>query len=151
MVEILKEAILRSPSSRGINPWEFVFVDQPEILRELARVKPQGSAFLREAALGIVVCGDETKSDVWVEDCSIASIIVQLAAHSVGLGTCWVQVRNRAHLNDVTAEAYVQGLLGIPPHLRVESVISIGFPGEVKQAIPKEELGYGKIRYNRYG
>ena len=26
-VEILKEAILRSPSSRNFDPWEFVFVD----------------------------------------------------------------------------------------------------------------------------
>ena len=82
-VDILKEALLRCPSSRGINPWTFIFVDEPELLQQLSQAKEQGSAFLKDAALGIVVCGDETKSDAWVEDCSIASIVVQLAAHSL--------------------------------------------------------------------
>ena len=31
-LEILKEAVLRAPSSRGINPWTFIFVDDPDVL-----------------------------------------------------------------------------------------------------------------------
>ena len=149
-VEILKESILRSPSARGINPWEFVFVDDPDTLMKLAHSKEQGSVFLLGAALGIVVCGDETKSDVWVEDCSIASIIVQLAAHSIGLGTCWIQIRNRMHSKEITAEEYVRGLLRIPGNLRVESIISIGYPGEAKTGVSGEQLMYGRIRHNTY-
>jgi hypothetical protein len=47
--------------------------------------------------IGIVVCGDRTQSDVWIEDCSIASILAQMASQSLGLGSCWIQVRNRMH------------------------------------------------------
>lgn len=31
-IELLKEALLRSPSSRSIDPWEFIFVEQREPL-----------------------------------------------------------------------------------------------------------------------
>jgi nitroreductase len=150
LAEILKEALLRSPSSRGMNPWTFVFVDDPNLLNELSKAKAQGSSFLKDAALGIVVCGDETKSDVWVEDCSIASIIVQLTAQFLGLGSCWVQIRKRPHSGDITAEEYVQDLLNIPRHVKVESVISIGYPAESKDPVPKKELEFAKIRCNKY-
>jgi nitroreductase len=67
-LEILKEALLRCPSSRGRNPWSFIVVDQPELLHKLAGAKENGSQFLQGAPLAVVACGDETISDVWVED-----------------------------------------------------------------------------------
>ena len=149
-LEILKEALLRCPTSRGINPWMFVFVDDPGLLGLLAKAKEHGSSFLKDAALGIVVCGDETKSDVWVEDCSIASIVVQLTAQALGFGSCWIQIRKRPHSQDRTAEEYIQETLCIPQHLKVESIISIGYPAESKKPIPLEKLEFEKIRYNKY-
>jgi nitroreductase len=149
-VAILEEAVLRAPSSRGINPWEFIFVDDPELLGELSRSKKHGSSLVRGAALAIVVCADETKADTWVEDGSIASILAQLVAQSLGLGSCWVQVRMREHENGTSAESYVQKLLGIPGHIRVESIVAIGHPDEEKSGHPRESLDFSKIRRNRY-
>ncbi len=148
--DILKEALLRCPSSRSINPWTFIFVDDHELLQRLARAREHGSAFIGDAALGIVVCGDETKSDVWVEDCSITAIVAQLTAHSMGLGTCWVQIRNRFYAEGKTSEEYIREVLDIPGHLRVECMIGIGYPAEAKAPVPFEKLDHGKIRYNRY-
>jgi nitroreductase len=149
-LDILKEAVLLCPSSRGINPWAFIFVDDSELLKQLARAKEHGSSFLKDAALAIVVCGDETKSDVWVEDCSIASIVAQVTAQSLGLGSCWIQIRKRSHSQDKTAEEYVQDLLRIPKYLKVESIISIGYPAEIKKPIPHDQLEFEKIHYNTY-
>jgi nitroreductase len=128
----------------------FVFVDDPDLLRLLAQAKEHGSSFLKDAALGIVVCGDEIKSDVWVEDCSIASIVAQLTAQFLGLGSCWIQIRKRPHSQEKTAEEYIREILGIPQHLNVESIISIGYPAETKKPIPAEQLESAKIRYNKY-
>ena len=149
-VEILKEALLRAPSSRSINPWEFVFVDDKEILSALSKSKQHGSSFLAGAALGIVVCGDEQKSDVWVEDCSIASIIVQLVVVELELGSCWIQIRNRMHNDMITAEDYIRNLLNIPDRLKIESIISIGYPAETREPLSKDKLQYDKIRINSY-
>ncbi len=149
-LEIIKEALLRCPSSRGTNPWTFILVDEAELLEGLSKAKEHGSDFLKKAALAIVVCGDETRSDVWIEDCSIAAIIAHLTAHSLGLGSCWIQIRNRFRSAEQSSEAYVQDLLGIPKNLRVEAIISLGFPGETKKPVPLEQLDFGKIRHNRF-
>jgi hypothetical protein len=41
--------------------------------RKLSSAKESGSGFLSNAPLGVVVCGEENESDVWIEDCSIFS------------------------------------------------------------------------------
>jgi nitroreductase len=149
-VELLIEALLRAPSSRGNAPWEFVVVDDKELLAGLSHAKEYGSEFLKNAPLAIVVCADSTKSDVWIEDCAITSIIVQLAAQSSGLGSCWVQIRNRQHDGSRSAEEYIRELLGLPAHLKVASIIVIGHPGETKSPIPANDLQYEKVLRNRY-
>jgi nitroreductase len=149
-IDIIIEAALRAPSSRGINPWEFVLVDDPEILGKLSKAKQHGSEFLNNAPLAIVVCADSTKSDVWVEDCTIAAIIIQLTAVSLGLGSCWAQIRDRQHDLGITAEGYIQKLLGLPEHIMVECILGIGHPDEEKQPVPAEKLQRDKIKYNRW-
>ena len=148
-IETLVEAALRAPSSRGINPWEFVLVEDPAILGKLSRAKQHGSEFLKKAPLAIVVCADSTKSDVWIEDCSIAAIIIQLTALSLGLGSCWAQIRNRQHDRETAAESYVQELLGLPEHIKVECILGIGHPAEEKQPVPANKLMRDKIRYQQ--
>jgi len=150
-VAVLKEAVLRSPSSRNIDPWEFVFVDDRTLLARLARCKPHGADFLEQAALGIVVCADGRASDVWVEDCSIAAILAQMTAQSLGLGSCWIQVRNRRFDDATTSEQYIRRLLGLPEHVKVECIVSIGHPAEKREPVPAEELKVSKIRMNSEG
>ena len=149
-IEILKEALLRSPSSRGIDPWEFIFVDDKELLKQLALCKPHGASFLNGAALDIVICAEEQKSDVWVEDCSIASILVQMIAQSIGLGSCWIQIRKRKFDDHVTSEDCIRKLLNIPSGLKVESIIALGYPAEKKEPVPQDNLKYEKVRSNSY-
>ncbi len=149
-LRLLKESLLRSPSSRGLNPWEFVIVDHKQTLDQLSLSKQHGSEFLKNSVLAIVILGNEKRSDVWIEDCSIASIIVQLTAEDLGLGSCWVQIRNRNHNDSISSETYVQQLLQIPSHLRVLSIIGIGYPDETQTPIAEENLQFQKIHFNRY-
>jgi len=149
-VDLLKEAALRAPSSRNIDPWEFIFIDDRELLAGLAKCKPHGAEFLANAALGIVVCGDSEESDTWIEDCSIASILVQMVAQSIGLGSCWIQVRNRMFDEPTTSERYVQDLLRIPEHIKIQSVVAVGYPAETREPLAVQELKHWKIRANTY-
>ncbi|MCF7974160.1 MAG: nitroreductase family protein [Phycisphaerae bacterium] len=144
-VALLKEAAIRSPTSRNLEPWEFVFVDDREMLEKLSVCKPQGAAFLAGAGLGVVVCADSTKSDVWIEDCSVASIVLQMAAQSLGLGSCWVQVRQRTYEGQVTSAEYIQGLLGLPEHVQVASIIGVGYPAEQREPRTSEALNWARV------
>jgi nitroreductase len=149
-MELLKEAALRSPSSRNFDPWEFIFVEDRDLLRKLASCKPHGAAFLAHAALGIVICGDNRESDTWIEDCTIAAILVQMTAQSLGLGSCWIQVRLRMFDNETTAEQYVQKLLGIPESMKVECIVAIGYPAEKREPVRRAELKEAKVHPNTY-
>jgi nitroreductase len=150
-IETLVEVALRSPSSMSRNPWEFIVVDNQDCLAKLSQSKPHGSTFLKGAPLGIVVCGDPVKCDVWVEDCSIASIFIHLAAESLGLGSCWIQIRERMHNDEQTAGGYVSQLLNIPEHLEVESIVAVGYPDEQKPGHKKEALLFDRVHRNAYG
>jgi nitroreductase len=99
----------------------------------------------------VVVCADPNKSDVWIEDASIASIFIHLAAASLGLGSCWIQIRKRMFDEATTSEDYVRELLNIPDALRVESIVGVGYPDEKKEPHPKEVLQYDKVFQNAYG
>ena len=129
-VDYILECLLRSPSSRSLNPWEFVVVDDPEILANLAQAKPHGASFIKSAPLAIAICAHPEVCDVWVEDCSIAAILTHLAAEDVGLGSCWVQLRLRQHENGEPASAYAARLLELPDGVEVEAVVAIGYPAD---------------------
>lgn len=146
----LIETALRSPSSRGFNPWRFVVVDQPSTLASLSLAKPHGAAFLRDAPLAIVVVGDPQASDVWIEDCSIASTMIHLGAQALGLGSCWIQIRRRDHDKMKNSDDYIKELLLIPDNLAVESIIAIGYADEIKAPHSAETLEMEKIHFNRF-
>ena len=150
-VDRLIEAALRATSSRGFNPWNFIVVTDSVLLEKLSKAKPHGASFLKDASLGIAVCADPEKCDVWIEDASIASIYIHLAAESMELGSCWIQIRKRMHDQTKTAEQYIRELLNIPENFNVESMIAIGYPAEIKSPHSKEDLQYEKVHYNLYG
>lgn len=149
-LEILKEALLRSPSSKGINPWQFIFVNKSELILQLKDCKPHGAGPLESAQLAVVICADETVNDAWIEDCSIASILLQLTAQSIGLGSCWIHIRNRKFSETKTSESYIQELLDIPDHYKVLSIISIGYPDQQRQGKNFDDLQFEKIKKNKF-
>lgn len=150
-IEELIEALLRSPSSRGLNPWQFVVVDDPETLRKLAMSKAHGAEFLAGAPLAVVVCADPARCDVWVEDCAIAATLLQLTAESLGLGSCWAQIRLRSHGAGGSAEAYVRQVLDLPAPLAVECVVGVGYPARSLPGHPREKLLFDHVHRNRFG
>lgn len=150
-IERLIESGLRAPSSRGLNPWEFIVVTDARLLEMLSRAKEHGSEFLAGAPLGIVVCADPARCDVWIEDASIAAAFMLLAAHDMGLGACWIQIRQRLHAGSETAEEFVRKVLRIPENLHVECLIAVGYPAEKKSPHRKSDLEYGKVHWNAYG
>jgi nitroreductase len=150
-LEMLVEAALRSPSSMGSNPWVFIIVNERTVLERLSKAKPHGATFLKDAPLAMVVCADPAKSSVWIEDASIASIFIHLAAESMGLGSCWIQIRERMHSEVKRSDDYISEILDIPQHLKVEAMIAIGYPIEKKPPWSKKDLQYEKVFYGNYG
>jgi len=149
-IQKLLTAALLAPSSKGSRPWEFIIVDDPALLAILATSKPHGATLLKHAPLAIIIAGDKTKSDVWIEDCSIASVFVQLEAEALGLGSCWVQINRRYYNDDVTSNEYIHQHFNIPDKLEVLSVVGIGYKAAERPPLSDFDILWDKVSINRY-
>jgi len=150
-MQCLVKAALLSPSSRGRQPWEFIMVTDPIVLEKLSVSKPHSAAFLKSAALGVVIVADPGISDVWVEDTSIAATLVHLTAASMDLGSCWIQIRGREHCPGEKAGDYIKNLLEIPEKYEVEAIIAVGYPDEKKAPRSEGDLPYKKAHLEKFG
>jgi nitroreductase len=149
-IELIKKAAILSPTGKQKNHWDFIFITKKELLEKLSKSKTHGSKLIAGAGLAVVIIGDPTASDTWIEDCSIASIIIQLQALDLGLGSCWVQINKREHDALTSSEKYVKQILEIPESKRVLSIIAIGYPAEKRAPIGESELLYHKIHSQKY-
>lgn len=149
-VETIMKAALMSPSSKSANPWQFLLVEDKEMLDKLSYCKKSSSRLIAGCALGIVVLADPLTSDVWIEDSSIASIMIQLQAEDLGLGSCWVQVRERYTMSEIPSDEYIRELFDIPMQLQVLSVIAIGHKAQERPPFDEEKLQWEKIHIGKF-
>lgn len=150
-VDRLIEILLRSPSSRGLNPRRYIIVQEGNLLERLAGARTHGSEFLAGAPLAIAICGVPEESDGWIEDASIAGAMALIGAEALGLGGCWIQIREKTSGAMRSSEEYVREILGISVRVRVEALISLGYPDEEPAPHPRQDLESEKVFHNLYG
>jgi nitroreductase len=133
-VEKLIDAARWAPSAGNIQPWEFIIVRRSEIKKRLAEAAFNQS-FIEEAPVVIVVCVDENRSSegygqrgkalYCIQDSAAAIENIHLAAHSVGLGTCWVGAFREEGASEI---------LKIPKGIRPVALIPTGYPSKLPSA-----------------
>lgn len=150
-----KEKILQAaqlaPSGKNSRPWEFVVIEYADTLQKLGDCRKPNQAFLPKAPLAIAVLGNTQKTDTWIEDASLAAIMMQLEAEALGLGSCWVQIRMRESNQAVSSEDYVRKLLEIPAYMAVLCIVGMGYPKKKLPAHTLDEIDQGKIHWESYG
>ena len=115
--EIIDTARL-APSGKNIQPVDYIVVTEDDTRKKLAEIAPYGS-FIAEAPVCIVVCSERVEHDV--EDGSAATENILLAAHGLGLASCWVAGYKKDYCDDV------EELLNIPQDYRLISILPIGY------------------------
>jgi nitroreductase len=130
-----------APSASNFQPWKFVVVRDDKVKEELARTATYGS-FLTDAPAAIAVVIDPWSSNHPVEDGAAATQNMLLAAHALGLGSCWIGCYNSSY------EGQARRILGVPDDRRLLSLISLGYPAESKEGT-RVELGE-LVCYDRY-
>lgn len=149
-VETILKAGLMSPTSKNSTSWEFIAIEDKVLLDKLSQCKKGASSFISKASLAVVVIANPIVSDVWIEDASIASIMMQMQAESLGIGSCWVQIRERQTKDETPSSAYVQDLLDIPMPYEVLSIIAFGYKEQEKPPFDEEKLQWEKIHINKF-
>lgn len=134
---------LTAPSSRNTRSTRLMVVSQPELLEHIATMRDYGSAFVKNAPAAILVMGDKTKSDLWLDNCVITATILQLAVVDEGLASCWVHVNNRPCLKDEPegkrAEEHLREKLPIPENYGILCAIALGYSDFEPAPLPPYE------------
>ena len=76
---------------------------------------------------------------------------MQLAAEELGLGSCWVQIRNRFDADGNSAADNVRNLLGIPLHYAPLSIVAIGHKARQAKPFDEEKMQWEKIHIGSFG
>ena len=110
-----------APTANNVQPWEFVVVTDPELLRKIAGTADYGR-FIADAPVCVVVQSKETK--YYLEDGSAATENILLAARAHGLGSCWVAGDKKPYATEICR------LVGAPRGYKLISLVPIGYPAE---------------------
>lgn len=143
----LLEAAMAAPSAMTKDPWRFIVVRNSAQLSEMAAALA-GGKMLATATLAIVVCGDQDTAldrqlSYLLQDCSAAIENLLLAAHTLGLGACWVGV----HPSE-PAIRRIKELFAPPKSIVPVAVVSLGLPGE--QPEPRTRYRRDYVHHERW-
>ncbi|MDH6457718.1 nitroreductase [Fusobacterium sp. PH5-7] len=147
VMELMKTALV-SPSGRNRKPYEFVVIDDKEIIKKLSVAKESGATFAADAPLMIVILGHENPT--WDDDCAIASTIIQLKAHDLGLGSCWIQTKEKVDSEGNATDENIKKILGAPSELKVHNMMALGYPDEEKPAYTDADVDMAKLHFNKF-
>lgn len=147
--KILKAGLL-SASGRARRPWEFIVVRAKNMLEILSKSRMAGAGMLAGADCAIIVIADPDKTDVWTEDCSIAMANMHIMAHSLGVGSCWIQGRLREAQEGLSTEDYIRNQLGFPETYKLEAILSLGIPAQTPDPYSLDSLLTEKIHLEKW-
>lgn len=149
LIQKVLNAGLLAPSSKNKKPIELIAISDKATLLQLKECKSKGGIGLDTAPCAIVVIGDSDKSDVWVEDASIAASYMQLAAEDLGLGSVWIQMRKRfSETGD--SEDEVRKVLNIPENYGVLCILAVGYKNENPPSHDYNDIDVSKVHYEKF-
>lgn len=139
-IEQVLNAARLAPSWKNMQCWRFLVLTDARKRGALLDAFPDdnpGKKAIAMAPCCIVVCADPAESGVengieyYIADTAIAFEHICLAAHGLGLGTCWM---------GWFEEAAVKEALGIPEGIRIVGITPLGYPDQEPKPRPRKQL-----------
>lgn len=133
MLEVLLNAAQMAPSAGNLHARDFIVITYETTKQKLIKAALDQS-FIEKAPIVIVAVANIERSSLKygsrgtlyaIQDASAGIMNLLLAAHSMGLATCWVGAFN---------ERAVGELLKLPPRAMPIAIIPVGYPDEKPQA-----------------
>jgi nitroreductase len=146
VLQQLLDLALTAPSSKNTRSTRFMVVSERATLARISQMRDFGSAFVADVPCGVLVLGDTTATDLWLDNAAISATFLQIAAADAGLGSCWVHVNGRPRWHaevpdgeraDETATDYLREFLPIPADWQPLCFVALGYPTEPPR--PKKE------------
>lgn len=135
-----------SPSAGNLQARKVFLIKDKETKERIT----SGRDFISEAGVVLVVCADQNESAEYgewgrelysIQDATIFTSYLQLAATSLGLASCWVGAFD---------EEEIKRILNIPEGLKPIAILPIGYPAEKPTRTPRKKLEDIVLDKNRF-
>lgn len=145
ILELLVKAGLHAPTGHNMQTWKFTVITNEDMI---LRIKETGAAVAKREKkpfygfnnpIALIIVSADVRNDTGMLDAACASENILLAAHSLGLGACWLnglmRISDQAEIVDLLKD------LNIPSNHKVWSMIALGYPANVdKSPVRKENV-----------
>jgi nitroreductase len=121
-IETIADCGRLAATARNVQPWEFIVITDPAVRAAIAALAVNGP-FIADAPVCIAVTCQE--GSYYLEDGCSATENLLLAAHALGLASCWVAGDKKPYA------AAVADLLGVPKDYRLVSLVAVGHAASV--------------------
>ena len=121
LLDIVRDA-LTAPSSRNMHTTRFMIVDDRETLDKIAEMRDYGSSFMTGAPAAIVVMGDTTKTDLFINSFERISLL-NMVVSNLQLKQCIACAIPRV-TNAIVIPVCNEALLPIPKDIIVQKAIN---------------------------
>ena len=137
-IDSILKAGMSGPTAVNARPWSFIAVTDSQMLSRMADANGRAAQCLKDAKLGILVCGDLERAfsrapEYWVVDCSIAAQNMVLAAEELGLGSVWLGTWPQEEKMTNQRETFQ-----LPESIVPHSLIAFGYPDD-EVSVQKEK------------
>jgi nitroreductase len=145
-LELLLQAAMAAPSARNSRPWEFIAINEKEIMDKFRASLKYGN-YNAPAAIAVLcnlkIAQNDSSTRFWVQDCSAAVENILIAAAGLGLGTVWIGTYPKEDVIKTEQE-----ILGIPESIIPLALIYVGYPGEEVPA--RTQYEESRVHWQRF-
>lgn len=143
ILSTLLGAAQMAPSAGNMQGRDYIIITDQIIKQKLVKAS-YDQEFIKHAPIIIVLIANIERSSnrygdrgtlYAIQDASASIMNLMLAAHDLGLGTCWVGAFN---------DDSVKEILKIPPSLKPLAIIPIGYPDDDAPLAP-QRIGIDKL------
>ncbi|MBN7774207.1 nitroreductase family protein [Clostridium aminobutyricum] len=145
-IDRLLRAAMQAPSAANQQPWEFIVVQEKEMLEKLAQTSPYAKPVSESAATFVLLANENDMRihSAWEQDLSAAAENLLLEAVHLNLGGVWFGVATAGFIVE-----NVRNLFKLPAHIRPFALISVGYPdGQQNQFIDRYKAE--KVHYEQW-
>lgn len=148
LIRQLLEAAMSAPTACNSQPWEFIVINEPEMVAKVQSVMRYASYTV---PCYILVCGNpeithnNCAEHYWIQDCSAAMENLLLAAVGLGLGAVWAGVYPMPG-----TEKPIRALLNIPEHVIPLGMALVGYPAEGALPAPRTQYSEQRVHWQIY-
>lgn len=148
-IHTILQAGMSGPTCVNARQWSFIVVAECDKLAQMAEANGSPADPLKNAALGILVCGDLSRAfppapDYWVIDGAIAAQNMTLAAHALGIGSVWLGTWPQ--MDRVEKQ---RTLFGLPEEIIPHSILAFGYPAKA-DAAARDLFEADRVHYEKW-